>query len=115
MSALLVGSQRPQSLLLSLLLLGAKNPIREEVVTDFRTLFCSFRLSLVYARLWPLRLFTYLLNGNKSKHFGDMDLIELIKSNNFQQQSYFNVSGYQKNNLEHSHRKAMELRILSTK
>ena len=33
-----------------------------------------------------------LLKGNKSQHFGDMDLIQLIKSNNFQQQSYFNIS-----------------------
>ena len=34
----------------------------------------------------PLRI---LLKGNKTQHFDDMGLTELIKSNNLQQQSYF--------------------------
>ena len=36
------------------------------------------------------------------QRFGDMGLIELIKSNNFQQQSYFYVSGLPGKNIEHT-------------
>ena len=42
-----------------------------------------------------------MLKGNKSQYFDHMGLTELIKSNNFQQQSYFNVSGLPGKNLEH--------------
>ena len=41
-----------------------------------------------------------LLKGDKGQRIGDMGLIELMKSN-FQQQSYFNVSGLPEKNVEH--------------
>ena len=40
---------------------------------------------------WPLRLLTVLFKGKQINALVIMDLIELIKSNNFQQQSYFNI------------------------
>ena len=44
-----------------------------------------------------------------------MGLTELIKSNNFKQQSYFTVSGLPGKNVEHSHRKSIDYAILETK
>ena len=52
------------------------------------------------------------LKGNKSQCFGDMGPINLIKSNNFQQQSYFSVSGIRGKNRTHSRRNSMDYVIL---
>ena len=51
----------------------------------------SYSSGTQLARAWCTLLgkILQLLKGNKSQRFGDMDLIELIKSNNFKQQSHF--------------------------
>ena len=56
-----------------------------------------------------------LLKGNKSQCFDHMTLTELIKSNNFQQQSYFTVGGLLgKTSRTHTHRKSIDYAILET-